>query len=175
MSRGLRPHVPGLPTAWVLVLAVLVLVAVIVGIAVTWPKARQWARANSLHGLASRNGAVLRASGLRDLNETLRTLESARGACIASHRDNDASALDGLLKQIAVVRDRVAADYVPTPPNAPRSRRELDLSRPAASEALLTTCAEVARAVRDGAAVPPAELGAAQVALRVVDRDLALQ
>jgi hypothetical protein len=112
---------------------------------------------------------------LRDLNETLQTLESARGACIASHRDDDAGQLNALAKQIAVLRDRVASDYVPTPPNAPMSRRELDLARPEASEALLTTCTRVARTVRDGAAVPPAELGAAQVALRVVDRDLALQ
>jgi hypothetical protein len=159
---------------WVMVILVVVATAMVVVASIAWPRSRGWARANRLHRLASRNDAVLRARGLRDLNETLRTLESARGACIASHRHEDAGKLDALVKQVAVVRDRVASDYVPTPPNAPMSRRELDVAGPEASEALLTTCARVASAVRDGAAVPPVELGAAQLALRVVDRGLAL-
>lgn len=173
LSRLVHGHL--VPVGWVVAGMVVLLIVLILAIVLLAPMSRRWARANSLHRLASRNDATLRASGLRDLNETLRTLESARGACIASHREEDASQLDALAKQIAVVRDRVASDYVPTPPNAPLSRRELDLARPEASEALLTTCARVARTVREGAAVPPAELGAAQVALRVVDRDLALQ
>ncbi len=173
LSRLTHGHI--VPEGWVIAGLIVLLVCLILAVLLLAPKSRRWARANRLHRLASRNDATLRASGLRDLNETLRTLESARGACIASHREEDAGHLDALAKQIAVVRDRVASDYVPTPPNAPLSRRELDLARPEASETLLTTCARVARTVREGAAVPPAELGAAQVALRVVDRDLALQ
>ena len=170
---GWLTETPSAPTAWVLILAGLVLAAMVAAIIVFMPKARRWGRANRLHRLASRNGADLRASGLRDLNETLRTLESARGACIASHRDDVAGQLDALVKQVAVVRDRVASDYVPTPPNAPMPRREFDLVRPDASASLLVSCVQVARAVRDGGIVPRAALGAAQVALRVVDQDLA--
>ena len=173
LSRLAHGHV--VPGGWVIAGLVVLLAILILAIVLLAPTSRRWARANRLHRLAGHNDATLRASGLRDLNETLRTLESARSACIAAHRDADAGQLDALAKQIAVVRDRVASDYVPTPPNAPMSRRELDLARPQASEALLTTCARVARTVRDGAAVPPVELGAAQVALRVIDRELALQ
>jgi hypothetical protein len=173
LSRLAHGHI--VPEGWVIAALVALLAGLILAGLLLAPRSRRWARANRLHRLASHNDTTLRASGLRDLNETLRTLESARGACIASHRDDDAGQLDALVKQIAVVRDRVASDYVPTPPNAPMSRRELDLARPEASETLLTTCTSVARPIREGAAVPPAELGAAQVALRVVDRDLALQ
>lgn len=170
-----RPaHDQIVPGGWIIAGLAVLLAVLILAVLFLAPTSRRWARANRLHRLASRNDATLRASSLRDLNETLRTIESARGACIASHRDDDAGRLNALAKQIAVVRDRVASDYVPTPSNAPMSRRELDLARPEASETLLTTCARVARTVREGAAVPPTELGAAQVALRVVDRNPAL-
>lgn len=172
LSRLVHGHI--VPEGWVVAVLAVLLLVLILAVLFLAPRSRRWARANRLHRLASRNDATLRASGLRDLNETLRTLESARGACITAHRDGDADQLDALAQQIAVVRDRVASDYVPTPPNAPMSRREFDLARPEASKTLLATCARVARTVREGAALPPAELGAAQVALRIVDQDLVL-
>lgn len=169
------PTLPGIPTAWIVVIAALVLAVIIAAVAVIWPKARHWARSNRLHKIATSNGAALKASGLRDLNEAIRTLESARRACIAAHRAGDASDVDALVSAVALVRDRVASDYVPTPPNAPLCRRDLDLTRPEATAHLLKSCARVARTALEGQSVPAAQLGEAQVALRVVDRDLALQ
>jgi hypothetical protein len=68
-----------------------------------------------------------------------------------------------------VARDRVAADYRPSPANAPGPRRELDLATLKASEAVAASCAEIAGLVRDGGPLPPGLLGQACRAVTELD------
>lgn len=164
------------PTAWSIVAvlaALLVLLTVIV--LVFWPRSRHWAVANQLHRVASRNEAGLRRDTRRQLETALSALRVARRETVSLHRGRDTAQIDRLVHRIETVRDRVATDYSPTPANAPGLRRDLDLERLAASEAVAEQCRTLAGLVRDGLELPADQLGEVQRAVREVeDRGVAL-
>ena len=148
---------------------VLVLVVLVAAVARLWPVSRRWAMLNRLHRVAARNEAELRAAARRELAEAGRSLQAARRSCVLSGRPGQASEVDRLLRDLEVARDRLASDYVPSPANAPRQRRELGLAALDATETVAACCAAAARHARGGAAVPADLLSAARQALADLD------
>ena len=74
-----------------------------------------------------------------------------------------------MLRRVEVARDRIASDYLPSPANAPRQRRELGLTTLRASEAAAARCTAIARQARDGKPLPPALLDEGRQTVRQLD------
>lgn len=167
-------HVP--PTAWsiVAVLAVLLVLSTAI-VLVFWQRSRHWSAANRLHRLSTRNEASLRRDTRRQLDGALSTLPVTRRECVSLGHNGDTTQVDPLIQQIETVHDRVASDYSPSPANAPGLRRDLDLERLLASEAVGERCRTLAGTVRAGLQVSAAQLSEVREAVREVeDRGLAL-
>lgn len=165
------------PAAQGLVVAVLVLIlaALVVVLVRSWPASRRWAALNRLHRVADRNEADLRAAARRELGDAARSLEAASRDCLRRGREDEAADVDHLLRDLHVARDRVASGYLPSPANAPRQRRELNLAMLGASEAVAAHCAAIASCSRGGAPPPAGMIRDARQALTELnDRGLAV-
>ncbi len=144
--------------AILLAIVAIVLVVLMLAAAVLFPRSRRWARLNRLHRLASRNDRALRRDARESLDEALRALDGARRRCLASERAGDAEQIGQLARHLAMIRDRVASDYVPSPANA-RARGDWpDLGRLDATEHLSELCVVLARQVRRAPALEPRRL-----------------
>jgi hypothetical protein len=163
---GLRASILGWTV--VAVLAVL-LVTLATGLVLLWPRSLRWAVANRLHRAASRNEANIRGDTRRHLDEAVLTLGVARRSSLRSGHHDDAESMNRLIRQIELVRDRVAAHYAPSPANFPRQRREIDLDWIQASEAVEELCNALATQLREGTPMRPEQLGEAAEALRRID------
>jgi hypothetical protein len=122
--------------AWAI--AILLGLVVLVGmIALTrlWPLSRRWAIASRLNRVASEIELEIRRDTRANLDESLRSLASARRECVEQGDDRTAK-LEGLIHRIEVTRDRVATSYVPSPANYRRGTRPPDLERLSASAAV---------------------------------------
>ena len=107
--------------AWLIVAVLVVLLSVLsVGAVNLWPRSSRWAVANRIHRLATRNEAGLRRSTQRQLDDALAVLDVSARQCRLSGREDDAARLDHLIRQMEVVRDQVAHDYVRALPTRQR-------------------------------------------------------
>jgi hypothetical protein len=124
-----------------------------------------------LHAIASRTDQGLRAADLHVLNDAIRTLEAAKREYLASDRRADALRIDQLLARVVVIRDRVGADYVPTPANAPGGR-EIPVERSAATEELSGLCVDLAEQAHLGGSFGRWDLVKARRAVGVLEREV---
>lgn len=154
---------------WIVV-AVLAGLLVVLSIlaAVLWPRSKRWAAQSRLHRLAVRNEANLRGDARGLLDDALRVLGEARRHCLATSQNDDAGQLASLVHQLEAVRDQVACDYTPSPPNARGRSLEPGLDRLLASEAVGRCCEALAERVRGGVGITPEQVDEARQAIAEV-------
>lgn len=126
-----------LPSLGVIALGLIVL-GVVFSL-VFWPRSRRWKRTSQLHVLAIRNQKEIRREIESKIDASIRILTRAR-------KDYDASGMpdfDDVIRQVRLMRDRVAAGYVASPANAPGLGGDLDLQQIEASSELLRACQDL--------------------------------
>jgi hypothetical protein len=169
---GWRVH----PPAWLVVVGLVTLLVVLaIGLVALWPRSLRWASANRLHRVAARNEAEIRSDTRRHLDRALRCLVKVRGDQEFCDRHDDAAQLGRLISQLEVVRDCVATDYVPSPANAPRLGREVDLVRLTASETIERECDGLMKRMKSGRGLSAAMESVHQALKEVDDRRFELQ
>jgi hypothetical protein len=152
-------------------LVIFLTISVVLAAVWVYPRSRRWSRLNGLHAVAGRNQRALDAQDRAVLDTAVRRLEAARREYLAIDRASDARRVGQLLGRVAVVRDRVASDYVPTPANAPQGR-EIPVERSAVTEELGGLCFEVEVHARSGRPFRLRQLVDARRRLRELEREV---
>jgi hypothetical protein len=161
----------GSAESWLVVAGLsLLLVVLVVALVRLWPLSRIWASTNHLHRLASANESGLRGDARQQLDDSLAILARARREWLALGHGEDPPGLNSLIRQIEATRDRVASDYLPSPANAPRLRRHLNLEAVLATEALGERCGELASRLREGQPPTVDQIAETRIAAQNVDR-----
>lgn len=135
------------------------------------PRSRRWSRLNRMHAIASRTERGLRAADRQVLEDAVRTLETARREYLVLDHQADALRIGQLLARVVIIRDRVAADYVPTPANAPGGR-EIPVARSSATEELSGLCGDLAEHARLGESFGRRDLMKTRRAVGVLEREV---
>jgi hypothetical protein len=125
--------------------------------------------ANRLHRIASRNEASIRGDTRRCLEGALRALGDARRVCLLrSAEPDDRELIDQLIRHVELAYDRVASDYIPSPANLSRGRREFDLNGLETSQAIEEHCLRLAGCLREGCPLLVTEVDEVEDAVRRV-------
>ncbi len=123
---------------------------------VFWPRSRRWKRSSQLHTLAVRNQKEIRREIESQIDASIRILTRAR----KDYGVSGTPEIDDLIRQVRLMRDRVAAGYVASPANAPSRGGDLDLQQFDASNVLLRACQDLEVKGKVGA---PQALNAPQI------------